>query len=107
MLLEDEGYLVKAVSSGNQALVAVRDFAADVLLLDINMPGMSGYEVARMLRERYGSAKPTLIAITARTSASDRSLANITGFDHHFGKPLDPKKLLDVLARMKAQSRPV
>lgn len=78
MLLEDEGYLVKAVSTGNQALAAVRDFAADVLLLDISMPDMSGYEVARTLRERYGSAKPALIAITARISPADKSLANIT-----------------------------
>jgi CheY-like chemotaxis protein len=99
-LLEDEGYEVKTVTSGPQALDAVRDFGADVLLLDIGMPLMSGYEVARILRERYASAKPMLIAVTGRQSVQDKSLAHNTGFDHYVAKPYDPNQLLGLLRQV-------
>jgi len=99
-LLEDEGYEVKTVTSGPQALDAVRDFGADVMLLDIGMPLMSGYEVARILRERYASAKPMLIAVTGRQSVHDKSLAHNTGFDHYVAKPYDPNQLLGLLRQV-------
>ena len=70
------------------------------LLLDISMPGMNGFEVAQKLRERYGSAKPTLIAITGRDSAADRSFARSTGFDHHVAKPYEPQQLLALIERL-------
>ncbi|TMH27568.1 MAG: response regulator [Betaproteobacteria bacterium] len=97
LLLEDEGHDVKSAGNGQAALDAVRDFGADVLLLDIGMPGLNGYEVAQKLRERYGSAKPTLIAITGRDSDSDKSFARSTGFDHYVSKPYEPRKLLALL----------
>lgn len=100
LLLEDAGYEVQAVTSGAQALYAVRDFGADVLLLDIGMPRMSGYEVARTLRERYGSAKPVLIAVTGRQGSTDKSLAHNTGFDHYVEKPYDPNELLRLLQQL-------
>ena len=97
LLLEHEGHEVKSAGNGQAALDAVRDFGADVLLLDIGMPGLNGYEVAQKLRERYGSAKPTLIAITGRDSDSDKSFARSTGFDHYVSKPYEPRKLLALL----------
>ncbi|TMH42251.1 MAG: response regulator [Betaproteobacteria bacterium] len=97
LLLEEEGHEVKSAGNGQAALDAVRDFGADVLLLDIGMPGLNGYEVAQKLRERYGSAKPTLIAITGRDSDSDKSFARSTGFDHYVSKPYEPRKLLALL----------
>jgi len=104
-LLEDEGYEVRTVTSGPQALDAVRDYGADVLLLDIGMPLMSGYEVARTLRERYASAKPLLIAVTGRQSLHDKSLARSTGFDHHLAKPYDPNELLGLLRQFANRAR--
>jgi DNA-binding response OmpR family regulator len=100
LLLEEEGHEVKTASDGPAAFYAVRDFGADVLLLDISMPGMNGFEVAQKLRERYGSAKPTLIAITGRDSAADRSFARSTGFDHHVAKPYEPRQLLALIERL-------
>ena len=97
LLLEEEGHEVKSAGNGQAALDAVRDFGADVLLLDIGMPGLNGYEVAQKLRERYGSAKPTLIAITGRDSDADKSFARSTGFDHYVSKPYEPRKLLALL----------
>ena len=100
LLLEEEGHEVKTVSDGPAALYAVRDFGADVLLLDIGMPGMNGFEVAQKLRERYGSAKPTLIAITGRDSAADKSFARSSGFDHHCAKPYEPRQLIALIERL-------
>ena len=61
---------MRGVHHGTEVLDAVFNFAPDVVLLDIGMPQMSGYEVARRLRERYGSARPALIAVTAMTRPS-------------------------------------
>ena len=100
LLLEDEGHEVKTAADGPAALYAVRDFGADILLLDIGLPGMNGFEVAQKLRERYGSAKPTLIALTGRDSAADKSFARSTGFDHHLTKPYEPQQLIALIERL-------
>ena len=105
LLLEEDGHTVRGVESGHQALRAVRDFGADVVLLDIGMPGMSGFAVAHTLRERYGSAKPLLIAITGRTEGSDRWLARSMGFDHYIAKPYEPNAVLALLAGVRSASQ--
>jgi DNA-binding response OmpR family regulator len=105
LLLEEDGHAVKGVPNGQQALIAVRDFGADVLLLDIGMPDMTGFAVAHTLRERYGSAKPVLIAITGRDSGSDRALARSMGFDHYVAKPYDPNEVLALVAGVRSASQ--
>jgi len=97
-LLETEGHTVRAVYSGRDALYAAAHFAPDVILLDVGMPGISGYEAARRLRERYAEECPALIAVTGWKKASDKILASIVGFDHHLAKPYEPKELLAALA---------
>jgi len=104
MLLEDEGYQVRGVHHGTEVLDAVFNFAPDVVLLDIGMPQMSGYEVARRLRERYGSARPALIAVTAMTRTVDRAQARAAGFEHHVGKPYEPRELLALLGGLTKAS---
>ena len=93
-LLREEGYEVRGVFGGRAVLDSVRDFAPDVVLLDIGMPHINGYEAARTLRERYASARPLLIAVTGRADANDRNLAALAGFDDHVAKPYDPNELL-------------
>ena len=102
LMLEHDGHTVRGVGSGSEALNTVRDFGADVVLLDIGMPGMSGFAVAHTLRERYGSAKPLLIAITGRNAESDRWLARSMGFDHYVAKPYDPNAVLALLHGVRA-----
>ena len=99
-LLRDEGYCVRGVHHGAEVLDAVFNFAPDVVLLDIGMPKMSGYDVARTLRERYGSARPVLIAITGRAGQADRQQARAAGFEHHVAKPYEPKALLNLIGRL-------
>jgi DNA-binding response OmpR family regulator len=96
-LLEDEGHEVLGVSRGRQAVKAIGEFGADVVLLDIGMPDMTGYDVAEALRKAYGSARPTLIAVTGRAAEGDKALARMVGFDHHVTKPYDPQELLRLL----------
>lgn len=96
-LLSDEGHEVRGVYTGLDVLDSVRDFAPDAVLLDIGMPHINGYEVARELRLRYASARPLLIAVTGRNQPGDRTLAQLAGFDHHVAKPYDPDELLGLL----------
>lgn len=96
-LLRDEGHEARGVYTGLDVLDSVRDFAPDAVLLDIGMPHINGYEVARELRLRYASARPLLIAVTGRNQPGDRVLAQLAGFDHHIAKPYDPVELLGVL----------
>jgi CheY-like chemotaxis protein len=99
-LLREEGHQVRGVYTGLDVLDSVRDYAPDAVLLDIGMPHVSGYEVARELRVRYASARPLLIAVTGRNQPSDRNLAQLAGFDHHVAKPYDPNALMALLRQL-------
>ena len=97
-LLEHEGHEVREVYRGSEVLRLVRDFDPDVVLLDISMPGMTGYDVAREVRQLFGEHRPILIAVTGWKKSADLLLAKMTGFNHHLGKPFEPDALLGLLA---------
>jgi two-component system, OmpR family, response regulator len=103
-LLRREGYEVRGVYQGADVLNAICDFAADVVLLDIGMPAMSGYDVARELRNRYGSARPFLIAFTGRNEDGDRKLARLAGFDRYLKKSTSPEAVLALLSEVSRRS---
>ena len=96
-LLRSEGYDARGSYRGKDVLDLVRDFDPQAVLLDIGMPDLNGYEACRLIRNRYGSASPLLIAVTGWKKASDRLLAQLAGFDHHVAKPYDPQLLLSLL----------
>src|SRR4051812_31237094 len=104
LLLADEGHQVREVYRGSEVLRMVRDFDPDVALIDIGMPGMTGYDVAREIRQVFGGARPLLIAVTGWKQSSDRILARLAGFDHHLAKPFDPKELLALMAPLLSSS---
>lgn len=97
-LLELEGFEARGMHSGFDVIQEVSIFGADAILLDIGMPTLDGYSVARELRNRYASAKPLLIAVTGKSTALDRELARSAGFDHHVPKPYEPRELIKLLA---------
>jgi CheY-like chemotaxis protein len=99
-LLQLEGYEVYTVHGGQEALDAAREFKPEVILLDIGMPKITGYEAARRLRQRYGDNCPVLIAITGWKQASDKILASLAGFDHHVAKPYEPAELIGLLSKL-------
>jgi two-component system, chemotaxis family, CheB/CheR fusion protein len=107
MILRDEGHEVHCVYDGAAVISAMASFQPDVLLLDIGMPELSGYEVARYLRRRYGNdSGMVLIAVTGWKKPSDRILAKLAGFDHHLPKPLDPQALVGLLAEVQPRPQP-
>lgn len=89
---------MKGVYSGTEALPAIRAFKPDIVLLDIKMPGLSGYQVARLIRERYGEQRPLLVTMSGHyKKGPDRVLGEIVGFNHYVAKPYDPGTLLSLL----------
>ena len=98
VVLQQLGAQVRVSRDGASALAAFDDFAPTVALLDIGMPGMNGYEVARRLRARPGGAGTRLIALTGWGQEEDRRRAREAGFDHHLVKPAELPVLLALLA---------
>ena len=100
-LLADEGYQVRGVYKGRDALDAMRDFDPDVMLVDLALPDMSGWEVARQIRTRYGDERHKLVSITGRyKQGSDKVLGQIAGFNYWMEKPCDPQALLRLLEKI-------
>jgi len=98
LLLNDEGHDVIGLSKGADVMRKVEEFKPEVVVLDIAMPDVSGYELAKEIRKRYGQITPLLIAITGRyKQASDKMLGQIVGFDHYLLKPYEPNELLALL----------
>jgi PAS domain S-box-containing protein len=97
MLLEVSGHHVTVVHDGEEALRKVGEEHPDFALLDIGMPKLNGYEVARRLRREAGNPALTLIALTGWGQAADKARAIEAGFDLHFTKPVDPERILRLL----------
>ena len=97
VLLELAGHEVKAVGDGHDALASAPVFAPHVVLLDIGLPRLDGYAVARQLRTIDETASACLIALTGYGQPADRGRALEAGFDHHLTKPADPDELLRVI----------
>lgn len=97
-LLQIFGHTVQTAHDGAAAMVAYDEFSPNVVLLDIGLPLMNGYEVAAKMRAHPTNAKITLVAMTGYGTESDRQRAKDSGFDHHFLKPVDFGKLQKMLA---------
>jgi PAS domain S-box-containing protein len=100
------GHEVRIAHSGPQAVELVKSYQPDIVLLDIGLPGMSGYEVARKIRGLQVLDKPLLVAITGYGQNEDRRRSLEAGFDRHLIKPVEPGDLRQILAqRMPVSSR--
>jgi CheY-like chemotaxis protein len=97
-LLQVMGHIVDQASNGEEALRKVDDFAPHLILCDIVMPVMNGYELAQQLKRRDG--RPKLIAITGYSEPGDREQAMACGFDEYMVKPVEIKKLQSLLSAL-------
>ena len=97
MLLELGGHEVIVAHSGNQALELGRQRRPDVVILDIGMPDINGYEVARTARSEDWGRSALLIALTGWGQAEDKERARMAGFDRHLTKPVDPDLVEEIL----------
>lgn len=105
VFLQAKGHSVQAVHNGDAALKAALAAPPDVVVLDIGMPGLNGYEVARRLRADPATAALTLVAVTGWGQAADREASAAAGFDHHLVKPVAPDDLLAMLMTQKRQAQ--
>lgn len=98
-------YEVQAAYNGKEAVEVARSFCPDVVVLDLNMPVMDGYEAAKLLRgEQAPQSRLLLVAMTGRSEPEDIERAATVGFDHHFCKPLTGLKLFDLVASFFAEA---
>lgn len=96
-LLGMDGFDVKAVYDGVAAVEAAERIRPDIIVMDIGMPGMDGYDAARMIRQQQGGKDMTLIALTGWGQTADKDRAGQAGFDHHLVKPVDYDQLMKCL----------
>lgn len=105
MTLEDDGHVVGSLSDGRSAVEALKLKRPDLAILDVNMPGCSGVEVVRQLRECEATREMPVIMLTARNGATDINIAAHAGADEYLSKPLDPDLLLACVDRQLERRR--
>jgi DNA-binding response OmpR family regulator len=107
LMLQYLGALTRVAYDGKAALAEFVAFRPHAVLLDIGLPGMSGYEVARKIRQQAAIDDVLLVALTGWGQEEDRRRSADAGFDHHMVKPLEPQRLKDVLhtARIRNTQR--
>ncbi|OWK39836.1 ATP-binding protein [Fimbriiglobus ruber] len=98
MLLEISGCEVRVAYTGPDGVAAAKAMSPDLVLCDIGLPGISGYEVARQIRAEFHGRNPVLVALTGYGGDDDRAKAKAAGFDEHFTKPVDPAALGSLIA---------
>jgi two-component system CheB/CheR fusion protein len=100
VLLTYAGYSVVTAASAPAALAAAQSQQFDVVISDIGMPDMNGYELARALRALPGYANVPLVAVTGYSMFDDRQRSLNSGFNAHMTKPIDPRALLDLIDKL-------
>jgi CheY-like chemotaxis protein len=103
MMLRILGYEIRTAFDGPEALEAAAEFRPDVALLDLGMPKMTGYDVARRLHEQPWGKDVALIAVTGWGQPEDKQRTREAGFGHHLVKPVDPTVLAELLASLSGQ----
>jgi signal transduction histidine kinase/ActR/RegA family two-component response regulator len=104
LILQELGE-IRIAHDGREALAIADPFRPDVVLLDIGLPVLDGYETARRIRAQPWGAAIRLIAVTGWGQEADRERARAAGFDHHFVKPVDPLLLMRVIAGLKGDAQ--
>jgi CheY-like chemotaxis protein len=96
------GNEVRTVHDGVQAVNEAETFQPDVILLDIGMPRLNGYDAARRIREQHWSQGTVLVALTGWGQEEDKRRASEAGFDKHFTKPVNPADLERLITDARA-----
>lgn len=97
-LFKAAGHDARGCYNGGDALQAIREFDPDAVVMDIAMPGVSGWDAARAIRQEFPGRRPLLIAVTGEyKGAADLILTKMNGFDHYFLKPTEPRKLIELI----------
>jgi PAS domain S-box-containing protein len=101
LFLKAWGFDVRIVYDGVSAVTAAAEYRPDIILLDIGLPGMSGYDAASEIRKLDGGKRITIVAVTGYGQEEDRRRTREVGMDHHLVKPIDPQGLRKLLAAIR------
>jgi CheY-like chemotaxis protein len=97
------GHQARSAQDGPSALALVAEFQPEIILLDIGLPGMDGYEVARQIRALPAGRNALIVAVTGYGRSSDRLQSQEAGFDHHLVKPVQPEVLQELIASARLE----
>jgi CheY-like chemotaxis protein len=100
VVLSHAGYNVVTAASAPAALKAARERQFDVIISDIGMPDMNGYQFAREVRQLPGYATTPMVAVTGYSMFDDRERSSKAGFNAHMTKPIDPRALIDLIEHL-------
>jgi DNA-binding response OmpR family regulator len=100
-----EGFEVETASGGEDALTKARTGSPDLILLDVMMPNITGWEVARLLKEDQATAGIPIVFLSARTQEEDRKRGEELGVAAYVTKPFDPQELVDLVRRLAGGTR--
>jgi CheY-like chemotaxis protein len=106
LLFQLMGHDVRAAQSGLAAIDVAAEFRPDLIVLDIGMPGLDGYEVCRRIRQHDWAQTIVIAALTGWSRDEDRDRSEQAGFNHFLVKPVDPKALEDLIAGLMRAARP-
>ncbi|HKP39044.1 MAG TPA: response regulator [Pyrinomonadaceae bacterium] len=106
LLLKHAGYEVSTADSARSALRLARQTNYDLVISDIGMPEMNGYELAEALRGLTNYNKTPMIAVTGYSEYDDRGRAEQAGFNVHLTKPIEPSQLLDLMSKLLSRAEP-
>ena len=98
-VLELHGYVTVAATDGSSGLALAREYRPDVILMDIQLPNMSGFEVIRRLKLDPDLQSIPVVAVTAHAMVGDESTIRLTGCEEYLTKPVSIERLLEVVAR--------
>jgi DNA-binding response OmpR family regulator len=106
-LLGTEGDETSGIHDGQKVMPAVLAFNPDVVILDINMPGLSGWEACRAIREKCGDARPLLIGVSGEyKKGADQILSEMLGFNHYLLKPYQFSEILRLIEPLRLTPPP-
>jgi len=103
VLLVGEGHDVETAKDGASALLMWKSFRPHVILLDIGLPDMDGWDVAGQIRKTSDDRRPVLIALSGYGTAADHQRSREAGIDLHLVKPIDPQELFEILAKIRVE----
>ena len=98
-ILAEEGYGVRTSYDGREAIEAAREFRPHLVVLDIRMPAITGFEAARIFSHNPAGSRPVLIAVTGWPGESDKLRASMSGFNYYFGKPVAPADIVELVKK--------
>ena len=105
--LKDQGYLLREATDGKNALRIALKERPDLIIMDIQLPGLSGIEVTKKLRERPDFQQVPIVAVTAYAMKGDKEKALDIGFDAYLTKPISTQEIASLVAEMLVGKRPL